>query len=568
MPVRRYGGVVTCLTDYGLSSFEVCDDAVSEVGGDKEPGEEPPRSSPSTGAVQAVQPSLATPGETRKAASENSSTQGPNLTAPPRGKGAGAGMSLERYEHLKDQIERDSIGFDDFVQLIRCVDATRKALVGGSAGISSDSEKIRKVFLQNSTPMPDGTSRMMLLDFKHAVRTSPAFLALLGVLPQELAVDTSAGHQCFPTGRRTFTFPASRSKLLACYVGLLLYFAEQLKRRETWVTKPRHSIPFGVRVYPLSQSLGCPVHSGWRVSSSESAVLSPNRSSLIHVPFQWPSAKQQVDVFRCLYLSLVSAHSRGSSFLLGKRGESLVRVKSLSGLPLFGSSFLVLHVQVYERGPLRGLSAGNFASVVPRLFVCTEGCKDESSSQFFVLLSFSLFFRQCPSSLSGPPMHYAVASVTADTDRETMAAIQSELKVVREELEQVMDYVVTSALVAPSSPDTINQSSCSEPHSSGSHGGREGRDDGSFGARAIPVSRPGAPAAVGAVGAGGLVNSLAGYGKESEEREKDGGDRGRGKSAGGGSEPNGRLLGAPGGLGAENKADDGLAFVLEFAAGV
>lgn len=219
--VRRYGGVVTCLTDYGLTSFEVAEDAASEEGGAGATAHRESIRNTLTSASQAGHSPL--PPSTRggtppRTARENSCSQSGPFSCPSApasgGGGGGGGMTLQRYEQLKDQIELDSIGFDDFVQLIKCVDATRKALVGGSGGVSPDVEKIRKVFLQNSTLMPDGTSRMMLLDFKHAVRTSPAFLALLGVLPQELAVDTSAGHQCFPTGRRTFTFPSSRSKSL------------------------------------------------------------------------------------------------------------------------------------------------------------------------------------------------------------------------------------------------------------------------------------------------------------------------------------------------------------------
>ncbi|PFH38726.1 hypothetical protein BESB_010680 [Besnoitia besnoiti] len=166
-----YGGVATCLADYGLDS-DGDDDGASD-------GE---RSSAASGGRHEGQrsalascASMSLPGESRT-------------------------MSLRRYQQLRSQIERDAIGVDDFVLLIQCVDQTRKALIGGSPATYSGHE-IRMIFMQNATRMPDGSFRMMLLDFKNAVRTSLPFLALLGVLPQEIAVDTSAGHQCLPASK-------------------------------------------------------------------------------------------------------------------------------------------------------------------------------------------------------------------------------------------------------------------------------------------------------------------------------------------------------------------------------
>ncbi|CBZ53314.1 Phosphatidylinositol-4-phosphate 5-kinase family protein, related [Neospora caninum Liverpool] len=168
-----YGGGATCLADYGLGGFEGEDEACSEWD-------------------QASAASAPADQERRREASFRSDASGLPTSET---------LSLARYEALKPQIERDTIGVEDFVLLIHCVDQTRKALIGGSQPSYPDAE-IRRVFLQNATQMPDGSSRMMLLDFKRAVRTSPAFLALLGVLPQELAVDTSAGHQCIPAAKK------------------------------------------------------------------------------------------------------------------------------------------------------------------------------------------------------------------------------------------------------------------------------------------------------------------------------------------------------------------------------
>ncbi|KEP60563.1 UNVERIFIED_CONTAM: phosphatidylinositol-4-phosphate 5-kinase [Hammondia hammondi] len=171
-----YGGGATCLADYGLGGFE------------EEASEWEQTSVASARAGGLREPSLPSP-----------SSWLPEL------------LSLQRYEELKPQIERDTIGAEDFVLLIHCVEQTRSALIGGTQPSSSDAE-IRRVFVQNATLMPDGTSRMMLLDFKQAVRTSPAFLALLGVLPQELAADTSAGHQCIPAAKKAVSMQASRRR--------------------------------------------------------------------------------------------------------------------------------------------------------------------------------------------------------------------------------------------------------------------------------------------------------------------------------------------------------------------
>ncbi|KFG50869.1 phosphatidylinositol-4-phosphate 5-kinase [Toxoplasma gondii p89] len=171
-----YGGGATCLADYGLGGFE-------------------------EDASECEQTSVASARVTAR--------REPSLRSPSCG--LQEPLSLQRYEELKPQIERDTIGVEDFVLLIHCVEQTRRALIGGTQPSSSDAE-IRRVFMQNATVMPDGSSRMMLLDFKQAVRTSPAFLALLGVLPQELAADTSAGHQCIPAAKKAVSMRASRHR--------------------------------------------------------------------------------------------------------------------------------------------------------------------------------------------------------------------------------------------------------------------------------------------------------------------------------------------------------------------
>lgn len=177
-------------------------------------------------------------------------------------------------------------------------------------------------------------------------------------------------------------------------------------------------------------------------------------------------------------------------------------------------------------------------------------------------------------SLSDPPAQGAAVHTGADFNRETVAAILSELKVVREELEQVMDYVVRSALATPSSLDGANQSSCPEGHGvskdrtahephgpsgEGSHGKAEGREDGC--GRRGSNARP--PAGlVAAAGGRGLTKHFLGAGGGNDDREKDlGGDKVRKGPGVGCSELNGRPLGGgvPGGSGGgeNNKGDDG-----------
>lgn len=88
--------------------------------------------------------------------------------------------SLRWFERHKEVIYADSLGLDQFLDLVRCLQASRRALLGGE-GIVAPDEEIATVFLPLASEMPDGSRRMMLNDFKSAVRTSPRFLCLLGV---------------------------------------------------------------------------------------------------------------------------------------------------------------------------------------------------------------------------------------------------------------------------------------------------------------------------------------------------------------------------------------------------
>lgn len=87
---------------------------------------------------------------------------------------------LRWFERQRSVIYADSLGLDEFVDLVRCLQASRRALLGGE-GIVAPEEEIAVVFLPLASKMPDGSRRMMLKDFKRAVQSSPRFLWLLGV---------------------------------------------------------------------------------------------------------------------------------------------------------------------------------------------------------------------------------------------------------------------------------------------------------------------------------------------------------------------------------------------------
>ncbi|CDI75373.1 phosphatidylinositol-4-phosphate 5-kinase, putative [Eimeria praecox] len=84
------------------------------------------------------------------------------------------------FERCRSVIYADSLGLDEFLDLVKCLQASRRALLGGDGNLASD-EEIAMTFLPLASEMPDGSRRMMLKDFKKAVHTSPRFLCLLGV---------------------------------------------------------------------------------------------------------------------------------------------------------------------------------------------------------------------------------------------------------------------------------------------------------------------------------------------------------------------------------------------------
>lgn len=84
------------------------------------------------------------------------------------------------FERCRSVIYADSLGLNEFLDLVKCLQVARRALLGGDGNLASD-EEIAMTFLPLASEMPDGSRRMMLKDFKKAVHTSPRFLCLLGV---------------------------------------------------------------------------------------------------------------------------------------------------------------------------------------------------------------------------------------------------------------------------------------------------------------------------------------------------------------------------------------------------
>ncbi|CDJ47730.1 phosphatidylinositol-4-phosphate 5-kinase, putative [Eimeria brunetti] len=88
--------------------------------------------------------------------------------------------SMHWFEQFRSVIYADSLGLDEFLDLVKCLQASRRALLGEDGNMASD-EEIAMTFLPLASEMPDGSRRMLLKDFKRAVHTSPRFLCLLGV---------------------------------------------------------------------------------------------------------------------------------------------------------------------------------------------------------------------------------------------------------------------------------------------------------------------------------------------------------------------------------------------------
>ncbi|XP_026194326.1 uncharacterized protein LOC34622224 [Cyclospora cayetanensis] len=98
------------------------------------------------------------------------------VSSPARGS-----RDMRWFERHKAVIYADSLGLEEFMDLVRCLQASRRALLGGE-GIVAPDEDIATVFLPLASEMPDGSRRMLLRDFKRAVLCSPRFLCLLGVV--------------------------------------------------------------------------------------------------------------------------------------------------------------------------------------------------------------------------------------------------------------------------------------------------------------------------------------------------------------------------------------------------
>ncbi|KAL8448913.1 hypothetical protein Emed_003483 [Eimeria media] len=105
-----------------------------------------------------------------------------------------ARVSLAAFNKLKSTVYADSVPASAFVSLVRAMEASRKILLGDD-GPPLATQEIERVFLPLSTLLPDGTRRMFERDYKHAVRNSPSFIALLGVDVGGAAADTSTGSQ-------------------------------------------------------------------------------------------------------------------------------------------------------------------------------------------------------------------------------------------------------------------------------------------------------------------------------------------------------------------------------------
>ncbi|KAL8433878.1 hypothetical protein ACSSS7_003539 [Eimeria intestinalis] len=90
------------------------------------------------------------------------------------------------FERNRDVIYADSLGLHEFLDLVRCLQESRRALLGGEGLVAPDDE-IAMVFLPLASEMPDGSRRMMLKDFKQAVRKSPRFLCVLGVASTDVS---------------------------------------------------------------------------------------------------------------------------------------------------------------------------------------------------------------------------------------------------------------------------------------------------------------------------------------------------------------------------------------------
>lgn len=86
------------------------------------------------------------------------------------------------------------MGVEEFAELVGCLDAARRTLLGEVA-TGRGAGEAAKVFASAASPMPDGELRLTFSNFCDAVHSNAAFLRLFGLAPRQLAADTSAGAQ-------------------------------------------------------------------------------------------------------------------------------------------------------------------------------------------------------------------------------------------------------------------------------------------------------------------------------------------------------------------------------------
>lgn len=98
------------------------------------------------------------------------------------------------------------ISLQEFRALVEAMESTRCALVGGQKDSPTD-EEVEDIFNELATSGPDGVPKIHVQDFKLAVRQSPEFLRLLGVLPHH-SRETPRG---FAYGRHTISPSAANS---------------------------------------------------------------------------------------------------------------------------------------------------------------------------------------------------------------------------------------------------------------------------------------------------------------------------------------------------------------------
>ncbi|CEL92023.1 unnamed protein product [Vitrella brassicaformis CCMP3155] len=99
------------------------------------------------------------------------------------GGGGGGGVSRGGVVVIERGMDPNFITYDEFKAMVRCVDTTISSLVPGRPEVDLSDVNMQHLFMRLASPGEDGKLRMTLEDYKNAVKHSPEFLALLGVLP-------------------------------------------------------------------------------------------------------------------------------------------------------------------------------------------------------------------------------------------------------------------------------------------------------------------------------------------------------------------------------------------------